>query len=81
VVYEHGEPWWNYIDKRKLIRPPALSGNPISSHLVASQELAEEHDEFSLRSVFGENGGSYTMRNFIICIYPQISLGKSSQGE
>jgi hypothetical protein len=27
------------------------------------------------------NGGSYTMRNFIICIHPQISLGKSSLGE
>jgi hypothetical protein len=28
-----------------------------------------------------ENGGSCTMRNFIICTYPQISLGRSSQGE
>jgi hypothetical protein len=28
-----------------------------------------------------QNGGSYTMRNFIICTHPQISLGKSSQGE
>jgi hypothetical protein len=28
-----------------------------------------------------ENGGSCTMRNFIICTHPQISLGKSSQGE
>jgi hypothetical protein len=27
-----------------------------------------------------ENGGSCTMRNFIICTHPQISLGKSSQG-
>jgi hypothetical protein len=28
-----------------------------------------------------ENGGSSTMRNFIFCTYPQISLGRSSQGE
>jgi hypothetical protein len=28
-----------------------------------------------------ENGRSCTMRNFIICTHPQISLGKSSQGE
>jgi hypothetical protein len=28
-----------------------------------------------------ENGGSCTMRSFIICTHPQISLGKSSQGE
>jgi hypothetical protein len=41
-----------------------------------------------LRRIFGPkrdevagNGGSYTMRNFIICTHPQISLDKSSQGE
>jgi hypothetical protein len=28
-----------------------------------------------------ENGGSCTMRNFIICTHPQILLGSSSQGE
>jgi hypothetical protein len=28
-----------------------------------------------------ENGGSCTVRNFVICTHPQISLGKSSQGE
>jgi hypothetical protein len=28
-----------------------------------------------------ENGGSCTMRNFVIFTHPQISLGKSSQGE
>jgi hypothetical protein len=27
------------------------------------------------------NGGSCSMRSFIICTHPQISLGKSSQGE
>jgi hypothetical protein len=28
-----------------------------------------------------ENGGSCTVRNFIICTHSQISLGRSSQGE
>jgi hypothetical protein len=28
-IYEHGEPWWNDIDRGKLlICPPELSGNP-----------------------------------------------------
>jgi hypothetical protein len=29
VIYERGEPWWNDIDKEKLlIHAPELSGNP-----------------------------------------------------
>jgi hypothetical protein len=29
VVYEHGEPCWNDIDRIKLlIQPPVISGNP-----------------------------------------------------
>jgi hypothetical protein len=29
VICEHGNPEWNYIDRRKIvIRPPAVSGNP-----------------------------------------------------
>jgi hypothetical protein len=49
VIYEHGEPWWNDIDRRKfLIFPPQLSGNPTISHLVANQEELEGYDEFSL---------------------------------
>jgi hypothetical protein len=39
VIYKHGEPWWYDIDRRKLlIHPLELSGNPTSSHIVASQE-------------------------------------------
>jgi hypothetical protein len=39
VIYEHGETWWNYIDRGELlIRPPELSGNFTSSHLVENQE-------------------------------------------
>jgi hypothetical protein len=31
VIYEHGVPWWNNIDKGTLlIHPPQLSGNPTS---------------------------------------------------
>jgi hypothetical protein len=31
VIHEHREPWWNDIDKGKLvIRPPQLSGNSTS---------------------------------------------------
>jgi hypothetical protein len=38
TIYEHGEPWWNDIDRENLLtRPPELSGNHTSSHLVASR--------------------------------------------
>jgi ACR3 family arsenite efflux pump ArsB len=31
AIYKHGDPWWNYIGRGKLlIRPPHLSDNPIS---------------------------------------------------
>jgi hypothetical protein len=53
--------------------------------------LREEHrlrvfENRVLGRIFGperrrENGGSCTMRNFIICTHPQILLGKSSQGD
>jgi hypothetical protein len=55
--------------------------------------LREDHrlrvfENMVLRRIFGPkrdeltgNGGSCTMRNSIICTHPQISLGKSSQGE
>jgi hypothetical protein len=37
AIYKHGEPWWNDTDRGKLlIRQTELSGNPISSQLVAS---------------------------------------------
>jgi hypothetical protein len=47
VTYEHGEPWWNKTDKGKLlIYSPELSGNPTSSHLVASRVTGKGNDEF-----------------------------------
>jgi hypothetical protein len=50
VIHERRELWWNDIAAEKLLfRPPELSGNPTSSHLVAKQEdLGEENDEFGL---------------------------------
>jgi hypothetical protein len=45
MIYEPGVPWWNDIDRGKLIYPPELSGNLTSSHLVAKQEeLGEGND-------------------------------------
>jgi hypothetical protein len=58
-----------------------------------SVTLREEHrlrvlENRVLRRVFGlrglkfqENGGSCTMRSFIIYTHPQISLDRSNQGE
>jgi hypothetical protein len=55
-MYEHGEPWWNGVNKGKLpIRPPELSGNPTSSHLVASsrqEEMAKGMMNLPLPGIF-----------------------------
>jgi hypothetical protein len=52
-IYEHGEQWWNDIDRGKfLIRPSELPVNPTGSHLVAYQEdLDEGSDGFCLRNI------------------------------
>jgi hypothetical protein len=47
VIYQHGETWWNNIDRGKLLRPPERSDNPTSSHQEAKQEeLAKKKNEF-----------------------------------
>jgi hypothetical protein len=53
VIYEHGPPWWNDINKGKLlIHPPVLSDNPTRSHLVAKQEeLANKMINFALQRI------------------------------
>jgi hypothetical protein len=40
-----------------------------------------------IRRIFGpkrdevtENGGSFTMRSFIICTHPEVILGRSNRG-
>jgi hypothetical protein len=53
MKYNHGEPWWNDTDRRKLICPPEFSGSPTRSHLVAKQEeLEKEMTEFCLMKYF-----------------------------
>jgi hypothetical protein len=38
VIPEHEEPWWNNIDREiRLIRPPEVSSDSTSSHLVAGR--------------------------------------------
>jgi hypothetical protein len=44
-------------------------------------EDSSEHHTRRRENLKSQNGGSCTMRNFIICTHPQILLGKSSQGE
>jgi hypothetical protein len=52
MIYEHGDPWWIYIDRVNLILPPELSDNPTSIHLVEKlEELANEIMNFALRSI------------------------------
>jgi hypothetical protein len=53
VIYEHEEPWWNDINRRKLLLcPPELSGNTTNSYLVAKQEeLVKEMMHFVLQSL------------------------------
>jgi hypothetical protein len=46
VIYEHGETWWNNIDRGKLLRPPELSDNPISHQEAKQEELEKEKNEF-----------------------------------
>jgi hypothetical protein len=51
VIYEHGEPWWNNIDKGKLlIRPLELSGNSIRVETSSTKlgVTGERNDEFGI---------------------------------
>jgi hypothetical protein len=69
VIYEHGEPRWSDIDRGKLlILSPDLSGNLISSHVVAKQkELVNEMMTLALRILFvyTSNGSLTRHENFI----------------
>jgi hypothetical protein len=60
VIHEHGEPWWNDINKGKLlIHWPELSGNPTSSHLVAKHEELAKEMKLALPSIFVHTSESY----------------------
>jgi hypothetical protein len=52
VIYPHAEPWWNDIDRVKLIHPLELSGSPTSSYIVAKQEDLAKKMNFALQSIF-----------------------------
>jgi hypothetical protein len=51
MMYMHVEPCWSDIDRgNPLIRPPKLSVNPASGHLVAKQHvLAKEIMNFACK--------------------------------
>jgi hypothetical protein len=78
VIYEYREPQWNDTDRGKLlIHPSELSGNPISSHLVAKQEeIGEGNDEFclqtiSFRKILWHLAKSFTspLKEGVLCIF------------
>jgi hypothetical protein len=51
VIYEHGDPWWNNIDKGKLlIRPLELSGNSIRAETSSTKPgvTGEGNDAFGI---------------------------------
>jgi hypothetical protein len=52
VIYKHGEPLWNDIDRVELlIRPPELSGNPTSNHQVEKQKELKEEMNFAVPGI------------------------------
>jgi hypothetical protein len=54
VIHEHGELWWNDIDRAEfLIRPAELSGNP-TKRVIWQQAggTGEGNDEFGLAKYF-----------------------------
>jgi hypothetical protein len=73
---------------KTIILPVVLYGFETWSLTLREENKLRVFENRVLRRIFGpkgmrgrENGGSCTMRSFIICTHPQISLGRSSQGE
>jgi hypothetical protein len=67
-----------------LILPVVLCRREIWSLTLREEHRLGVFDNRALRRVFGPkagNGESCTMRSFIICIHPQISLGRWSKWE
>jgi hypothetical protein len=50
VLYEHGEPWWNDIDKGKFVHQSSLAILPTES-VAKQEELAKEKMNFALRNI------------------------------
>jgi hypothetical protein len=73
---------------KNMILPVVLYGCEIWSLILRKEHRLRVFENRVLRRIFRserddvtENGGSCTMRSFIICTHPQISLGRSGQGE
>jgi hypothetical protein len=65
VIYEHGKPWWNDIDRRKTpdLSTRALEHSYEQSHLVAKQEeLVKEMMNVAILSI-----SVHTSKGFITC--------------
>jgi hypothetical protein len=73
---------------KTIILPVVLYGCETLSLTLREKHRLRVFENRILRRIFGpkkdevmENGGSCTVRYFIICTHPEISLGKLSQGE
>jgi hypothetical protein len=74
---------------KTIILPVVLYGRETWSLTLREEHTLRVFENRVLRrisgpkrdEVTGENGESCTMRNFIICTHPEISLGKPSQGK
>jgi hypothetical protein len=73
---------------KTIILPVVLYGCETWSLTLREDHRLRVFENRVLRRIIGPkrdevtgNGGSCTVRNFIMCTHPQISLGKSSQGE
>jgi hypothetical protein len=49
VIYKHWEPWWNDVDRRRLLTPPSELSD---SHLVTSKRNGRKEWEFGLAKYF-----------------------------
>jgi hypothetical protein len=73
---------------KTIILPLVLYGCDTWSLTLREEHRLRVFENRVHRRIFGPkwvevtgNGGSFTISSFIICTNPQISLGKSSQGE
>jgi hypothetical protein len=63
AIHEHREPWWNDIDRGKLIRPSELPGNLSSRVITSKQETDEGVMNLALRSII-----IYIFKVFFTCL-------------
>jgi hypothetical protein len=68
---------------KTIILPVVLYGCETWSLTLREEHRLRVFENRVLRRIFGPKRDEVTgeWRNFIICTHPQISLGKSSQGE